>query len=168
MKKLILGLLISGLASQAYAQVVQTEQLSEVVVMAANYKYLNESDNKEAAIPVKMLERKVAAFDVQESGFYQDEWGLYTVSFYIPAGKIVAVYDADGKVVRTIERFKDVALPKEVRNALATRFPNWELTDDSYKINYNDRAGASKSYKIKIRNGEKTMRVKMTENGEFL
>lgn len=168
MKKLILGLLISGLASQAYAQVVQTEQLSEVVVMAANYKYLNESDNKEAAIPVKMLERKVAAYDVQESGFYQDDWGLYTVSFYIPDGKIVAVYDADGKVIRTIEHFKDVALPKEVRNALASRFPNWELTGDTYRINYNDRDGAKKNYKIRIRNGEKTMKVKMSESGEFL
>lgn len=168
MKKLILGLLISGLASQAYAQVVQTEQLSEVVVMAANYKYLNESDNKEAAIPVKMLERKVAAYDVQESGFYQDDWGLYTVSFYIPDGKIVAVYDSEGKVVRTIEHFKDVALPKEVRNALATRFPNWELTGDTYRINYNDRDGAKKNYKIRIKNGEKTMKVKMSESGEFL
>lgn len=168
MKKIILGLLISGLASQAYAQVVQTEQLSEVVVMAANYKYLNESDNKVAAIPVKMLERKVAAYDVQESGFYQDDWGLYTVSFYIPDGKIVAVYDADGKVVRTIEHFKDVALPKEVRNALATRFPNWELTGDTYRINYNDRDGTKKNYKIRIKNGEKTMKVKMSESGEFL
>jgi hypothetical protein len=115
-----------------------------------------------------MLERKVASYDVQESGFYQDEWGLYTVSFYIPDGKIVAVYDADGKVVRTIEHFKDVALPVAVRNALVTRFPNWELTGDTYRINYKDSDGAKRNYKIKIRYGEKTMRVKMTEDGEFL
>lgn len=168
MKRILIGILSLGLASPSFAQEIQTEQLSEVVVMAANYKYLNQTDNMEAAIPVKMLERKAASFDAEEAGFYQDDWGLYTVSFYIPDGKIVAVYDADGKIIRTIERYKDIALPPAVRNAIATRFPNWELSGDSYKVNYEEEEGPEKTYKVKLKNGEKTMRVKLTESGEFL
>lgn len=168
MKKMLIGLLVFGLASQMNAQEIMTEQLSEVVVMAVNYKYLNQVDNQEAAIPVKMLERKAAAFDVTESDFYQDDYDYYTVSFYIPEGKIVAVYDSEGKVMRTVERFKDIALPTAVRNALAERFPNWELAGDAYRVNYDESKGAKKTYKVKLKNGDKVMRAKLTEDGEFL
>jgi hypothetical protein len=168
MKRILVGLITLGLASQAYAQEIQTEELSEVVVSPVNYKYLNETDNMEAAIPVQMLQRKVASYDVEESGFYQDDWGLYTVSFFIPDGKIVAVYDKNGKVVRTIEHFKDVALPPAVRNAIVQRFPNWTLAEDSYRVTYGDKKAPKKSYKVTIKNGEKTMKVKVTDEGEFL
>ena len=168
MKRFLIGLITIGLASQAFAQEIKTEELSEVVVSPVNYKYLNETDNMEAAIPVQMLQRKVASYNVEESDFYQDDWGLYTVSFFIPDGKIVAVYDEDGKVVRTIEHFEDIALPPAVRTAIVERFPNWELAEDSYRVTYSDQKAPRKTYKVKIKNGEKTMRVKLTDTGEFL
>lgn len=168
MKALMSGLIILGLATQLHAQVIKTEQLSEVIVEAVNYKYLNQLDNSEAAIPVQMLERKVAAYDVRSQDYYSDDFDYYSVSFFIPEGKIVAVYNPDGEVMRTIERFKDVALPVAVRNSLNKRFPNWALAGDSYKVNYHQSKGVKKSYKIKLTNGDKTMRVKMTEDGQFL
>ena len=168
MKKIIIGLLFLGLTSQVFAQITEVEQLSEVVVTAVNYKYLNAMDNTEAAIPVQMLERKVAAFNVQEQDYYIDDYDFYTVQFFIPDGKIVAVYDAEGKVMRTIEKFKDIKLPKAVSSALAERFPNWELLSDVYRVTYSESKGATKTYKLKLQNGDKTMRVKMSDTGEFL
>lgn len=168
MKKFIIGLLVLGLTSQAFAQITEVEELTEVVVTAVNYKYLNAMDNTEAAIPVQMLERKVAAFNVQEQDYYTDEFDFYTVSFFIPDGKIVAVYDGEGQVMRTIEKFKDIKLPMAVNKALAERFPNWELVSDVYRVTYSESKGASKTYKLKLQNGDKTMRVKMSDAGEFL
>ncbi len=168
MKKVLLGLLTLVLAIPATAQVIKTEQLSEVVVEAVNYRYLNQLDNSQAAIPVKMLERKVAAYDVTQQDFYEDDFEYYTVNFIIPEGKIVAAYDPQGKIIRTIERFEDIALPAAVRNSLAKRFPNWKVTKDVYKVNYHQTKGVDKTYKIKLVNGDKTMRVKMTDDGKFL
>ena len=108
MKKFIVGLLVLGLTSPLLAQVPKVEELSEVVVTAVNYKYLNATDSKEVAIPVQMLERKVAAFNLEDAEFYQDDSDFYYVSFYIPEGKIVAAYNPDGEILRTIERFEDV------------------------------------------------------------
>lgn len=168
MKKIIVGLFVLGLTSQLFSQVTKVEQLSEVVVTAVNYKYLNAVDNTEAAIPVQMLERKAAAFNVQEQEYYIDDYDYYTVSFYIPEGKIVAVYDADGKIMRTIEKFDDVKLPAAVNKAVTERFPNWELVSDMYRVTYSESKGANKTYKLKLKNGDKTMRVKINELGEFL
>ena len=168
MKKLILGLFIFGLTTQVFAQVTKVEQLSEVVVTAVNYKYLNQTDNKDAAVPVKLLERKAAAYDIQAQDFYQDDFDYYTVSFHIPDGKLVAVYNPEGKILRTIEKYNDIRLPEAVSQSLTDRFPNWVATSDVYRIVYREDRGAKKVYKLKLKNGDKTMRVKMNEDGEYL
>lgn len=168
MKKFILSLLVIGLTSQVYSQITKVEELSEVVVTAVNYKYLNQTDNKEAAVPVQMLQRKVAAYDVTTKDYYQDDYEYYTVEFYIPDGKIVAAYDPDGKILRTIEKFNNIKLPTAVSEALLDRFPNWTVASDVYRVTYTEEMGAKKVYKLKLENGDKEMKIKMNEDGEFL
>ena len=168
MKKFIIGLFVIGLTSQVFAQVTKVEKLSNVTVTAINYKYLNAIDSKEVAIPVKMLERKAAAYNVEDSEFYTDDFVYYTISFVIPEGKIVAVYNDEGEVIRTIERFENVKLPTAVRDAVAERFPQWTIVKDAYRVSYVKDKGAKKSYKLKLKNGDKTMRVKIDDAGEFL
>lgn len=168
MKKLLFSIVALTLVGQAFAQDPELIELSEVVITPINYKYLNQTDSKDAAIPVKMLQRKVATFDIQEQDYYTDDFDFYKVSFYIPDGKIVAVYDPEGNVLRTIEKFENVALPDAVGKAVLDRFPNWEVVSDIYRVTFNDKKGANKTYKLKLQNGDKFMKVKLTENGEFL
>ncbi len=169
MKKVLFGLLAIGLTTQAYSQIVKTEELSEVTVVATNYKYLNSVNSEEvASIPVEMLERKVAAFDYKSSDFYSDEFDRYNITFYIPEGKILAAYDRDGKLLRTVERFKDVNVPTAVKKAVMDRFPEWTISKDVYRVNYNDKKGAEKTYKLHLENDDKTLKIKTDEKGNFL
>jgi len=69
MRKLIIGLLVFGLTTQSFAQITKTEHLSEVVIVATNYKYFNQTGQTEIAIPVKQLQRKVATYDIKTSDF---------------------------------------------------------------------------------------------------
>ena len=168
MKKLLLGLLVLGFTAQLHAQVVNDGMLPEVEVRATNYKYLNSIDNTEAAVSVQLLEDMVAKFDVRSSEFYEDGSDFYRVYFYIPEGKIVAAYDRDGKILYTIEKFTNVALPNDVAASIAERFPGWSIAKDVYKVNYDVKLGAQKQYKIVLENGKKTIRVKVDEDGSFL
>ncbi len=127
MKKIVLGLLAIGLTTQAYTQIIKTEVLSEVTVYATNYKYLHNVNTEEvASVSVELLERKVAAFNVKGSEYYQDDWGVYNINFYIPDGHILAAYDNDGKLLRTAERFKDINLPMAVKKAVLGSFSRME------------------------------------------
>ena len=169
MKKLVFTILIIGIIFPSAAQIVRTEQLSEVTVYATNYKYLNSVGSEEpAAIPVTLLERKVAAFDLTDSDFYNDEYDLYRISFYIPEGKILAAYDSNGKILRTVERYENVALPISVRDAVAERFPGWIVSKDIYAVTFHQEKGVSKTYKLVLVNGDKKLRVKLDETGAFL
>ena len=168
MKKLLLGLLAIGLSAQFYAQVINDGMLPEVEVRATNYKYLNSIDNTEAAVSVKLLEDMVAKFDVRSSEFYEDGSDFYKVYFYIPDGKVVAAYDKDGKILYTIEKFNNVALPNNVASSVAERFPGWKIAKDVYKVNYDVNTGSNKQYKIVLENGKKRIRVKVDDDGVFL
>ena len=168
MKRLIFGLLLICFTIPMMSQETKTEQLSEVVISPVNYKYLDKVNNKEAPIPVRLLEKEAANYDVLEGDLYMDEFNFYTVSFYIPEGKLVAVYNPEGEIIRTIERFKNVNVPSAVKTSLRERFPNWEVIKDVYLVTYNEKDGAVKRYKFKLKNGEKVVRVKMNENGDFL
>lgn len=168
MRKLLLGLLALGLTSQFYAQVVNDGMLPEVEVRATNYKYLNSVDNSEAAVSVKLLEDMAAKFDVRSSEFYEDGSDFYRVYFFIPDGKVVAAYDRDGKIIYTIEKFKNVALPENIASSIADRFPGWKIAKDVYKVNYDVKDGTKKQYKVVLENGNKTIRVKLDGDGVFL
>ncbi len=167
MKRLIIGILMIFFTLPLISQ-VQTEELTEVVVTPVNYRYLDRVNNKDAPIPVQLLEKEAANYDVNAHDLFTDEYNYYTVSFYIPEGKLVAVYNPEGEIIRTIERFKNINVPKVVKTSLRERFPNWEVIKDVYLVTYSEKYGAVKSYKFKLKNGEKVVRVKMNENGEFL
>lgn len=168
MKKILLGFLVLGLTTQVYAQVVKEELLSEVIVVATNYKYLNDVNRTVESVPVKLLQDKVATYDLKNSELYQDEYDTYEVSFFIPEGRILAAYDKDGNIIRTVEKFQDIALPNEVSTAVAKRFPGWTISKDVYLVHYNDKSGATKKYKLTLENGDKRMKVKTDEKGNFI
>lgn len=166
---MLFGLLTFGLIIPMQSQITKTEELSEVVVYATNYKYLNSLETEEeVSVPVELLRKKVASFDLKESEFYQDDYGVYQINFYIPEGRILAAYDKDGKIIRTAEKFKNINLPVAVREAIYKRFPGWTITKDLYLVRYHEGNDVKKRYKLKLENGNKVLRVKVDEKGEFL
>lgn len=158
------GALLLGFAIPSIAQ----KELPEVIVTAVKYKYLSAVTNKELPQPVRLLERRAAEFDIKNSEYYDDEYDEYSVSFYIPQGYILASYDKDGKVLRTAEKFTNVAVPKTVAQAVANRFPGWGIAEDVYLVTYQQEKGATKTWKVLLKNGDRRLRVKINEKGEFI
>jgi hypothetical protein len=173
MRKILLGLLLFSLSIPSYNQVVKQSQLPEVIVNFVNYKYISQvgSEDPDSSMNVKLLEREVANYDIKNSDLYQlyqDEYDLYSVSFYIPDGRIVAAYDKNGKVLRTIEKFKNIKLPSTVLESVRGRYPGWILAKDVYRVYYHNEKGAFKEYKIILKKEDKRLKIKVNENGEIL
>lgn len=160
-------LLIAALCTSGYVK-AQEITLPEITVVARNYKYLRSVDNKEAAQPVKLLERKAAGFDVKNSEFYEEDYANYYITFFLPEGYILATYDQDGRLLQTAEKFKNITLPPAVKNAVVKRYPNWSISKDIFLVKYENTTGANKVYKMILKNGKKQLRVKTDDKGEFL
>lgn len=148
----------------------QTIELPQTII-SLNYKYLESQESKTMPLQVKNLEAEVLNYNHKEelSELYDDEYDTYSVSFYVPKGKIVAAYDKNGKIIRTIEKYNNVRLPLEVMQAVSKRFPNWGIIEDVYLVKYHcDEDSLKHEYKIKIKNEDQTLMVKTDENGLFL
>lgn len=161
---LSLGVFIFGFTLQSLAQIV----LPEVKIVGTNYKYLKSVDDPQSAQPVQRLQREAATYDLKNSEFYEDEYDTYFISFYIPEGSILAVYDKDAKLIRTAEKYKNIKLPTEVAQAVVKKYPQWNIAKDVYLVNYYDTNDVKKTYKLVLENGNKRIRVKINEKGEFL
>lgn len=166
LKIVFVAVFILDHSAQTFAQII----LPEIVVTASNYKYLNAVGPEEAAKPVNMLEEYAAAYDLKGAEFYEDVYDNYFVSFFIPDGKILAAYDKDGKLLRTAEKYKDIGVPQHIKQVVAKKYPGWKIAKDVYLVNYYAKEGGitTKLYKILLENGDKRMRIKINDKGEFL
>lgn len=168
MKKLI-KMLIAAIFFLGFNNIMARAQelLPEVVVRSVNYKYIKSVIDTTAAETVKNLQKMAASYDIKNSEYYDDEYESYSVSLYIPQGQILAVYDSDGKLLRTAERFKNVSLPPAVRNAVNARYPDWIIARDVYIVNYTEEGMNKKMYKMLLQNGDERKRIKTDEKGNF-
>jgi predicted nucleic acid-binding protein len=165
MKKLILSLLLVGWATQMFSQITK---LSEVAI-TVNYKYLNAVNTEDLAESVNTLHEEVAFYDIKTSELYSDEYDEYFVTFFIPEGKILAAYDKDGFLIRTVEKFKNIKLPMAIIETIAQKYPKWHMAKDIYKVNYHKDNGVTKmQYKVRLENGKKSFNIKIDEDGNFM
>ena len=166
MKKLMFGLLVFGLATQfMFSQVFDLPEVN----VAVNYKYLDAISSAEVPALVKQLEEEVAYFNFKESDFYNEKDDTFSVAFYIPEGKILAIYNKDGEIVSTRERFINIKLPRQIMRSIIKNYSDWTVVGDTYKVNYNGKNGnINKQYKVKLKNEKDTKVVKLTENGDIL
>jgi len=178
MKNLIFGFLILGLTigsakdnSKEVELIVEDIEvvLEDVEVVGVNYNYLNAIGYRDAAEPVKLLEQKVASFDLKNSDINTGEKQNYNVSFEIPEGKISAVFDNEGEIISTTEMFTDISLPLVVSNAIVEKYPGWKITGDVYIATYVKDGELNKTYNLFIEktNIGKTV-IKTDESGNFL
>ena len=160
------GLFVFGLTIQSFAQIVE---LPEVEIVAVNYKYLDNVNEPNAAEPVKLLQREVAASDLKSSEYYEDQYDDYFISFYIPQGKILASYDKEGNILRTVEKYKNIALPNAVAESVVKNYSGWTIAENAYLVNYHDKKGVTKKeYKILLEKDSRRMWIKTDENGNML
>jgi hypothetical protein len=167
MKKKLIWLVFLGLTIQTFAQ-VRPEVLPEIEVLGINYKYISAINENEPSILIKELHKKGGKFDLTNSDTFSDAYNDYYYTFKIPEGKILASYDSKGLFIKTVERFKNIRLPIEVRKTIMMEYPDWNLDENFYYINYHPKKGVNKKYKLILsKNGERK-RVLINADGNFL
>lgn len=168
---IILCLLLFSKTTQLFSQV---NKLPEIEITSVNYKYIHSIATEDITeLTVRILEEKAALYDPKDYINYNDDYNIYAVRFSMPDGLIQAIYDENGKIIKTTEKFKNVKLPKTIQNAIAKQFPNWSLVKNVYQVSYYDSDCDNsdltrKDYKLKLKNGKEVVIVKTDEMGNFL
>ena len=170
MKKLVTFLVIIGLTNLTYAQnndVAEIESsnlnYSSLKVKSINSKYLNKmNDGFNSDI------QKVSEYDITKSDGYDGRNKPFKVNFLTTKGSIEAIYDANGIILSTREKYKDVSLPVSVRHTAFKMYPYWKISSNVYSISYNINRDVIKTYKLKLTKGNKKVTLLLDASGNKL
>ena len=178
MKNFIIGLLVLGLTNLSVAQnksLIQGELLPavtvvpEATVMPLNIAYISNVMDDNAPLMVKKLEKTVANYKVSEHpDYYIDDIYSFNVIFQESDAQVIATYDEDGKILKSFERFENIALPKDILRAVTTKYPGWNFEANTYLVRYFSGKEARKYYTIKLLNNDNKVNLKIDPSGKIL
>jgi len=190
MKNLVIGLLVIGLTSLGYSQnskielaelerednnsialnrgTTATSINKDVAATSLNVSYLNEVKEETMSKHIKSLEDRVSKWDVMESPGFDGRSQSFKVIFKATKGSIIATYDNNGKVLTTLERFKDIKLPRPVIISVLKKYPNWTFWKNSYFVSYHSDKGAQKVYRVQVRKDNMKKSLKIDSDGNII
>jgi len=168
MKNYLIGLFVLGFTSLGFSQTTKEIVLSDIDVTPINLTYLNEVQDKNTPLRAKKLENKAARFDITELPIFNKAFEAYEVAFHQTKGKIIATYDSNGRILSSFEKFDNITLPANVRDALLTAYPGWAIHKDMYLVSYYHNKEVKKTYKVQIRKDNLRRNLKMDIEGNFM
>ncbi|MDT0676920.1 hypothetical protein [Autumnicola musiva] len=171
MKKAIVFLMLTVLFTSAQSQIIELEEtevkLNSVPLISNVNSKTNEFIIKEgytSQFHENALEFVKKNFDVQEfiENSRHNNSTSYEVAFRSPKGFLQATYNEEGEMVNSYQKFKDIALPYEIRNRIYPDFRGWTITKNSFvargKMDKIDKS----FYKIKLERGNEKERIKLS------
>ncbi|WP_051254111.1 hypothetical protein [Arenibacter latericius] len=132
-----------------------------------NLVYHNMVNNESTPEFVQNLQNEVANYNVTEDPDFDGDYDNFKVIFSQTNGRIIATYDANGKVISTIEKFKNVTPPNSVRNEIFKQYPDWIIQKDIYRVTYFKDKGVKKTYQVQVHNGNNKKNLRIAYAGEI-
>lgn len=85
----------------------------------------------------------------------------YLVTFTSGNGYLSADFDADGNLVKTFQKFKDIVLPLDVRREVYMQNKGWTMVSNKYTASGNGDLLEREQYRIKLENGSQKRTMKL-------
>ncbi len=176
MKTLILCLLLVGFISTGHSQIVLGESRVDYTPYSLKVDPLTNS------ITVMVKEDRVGEFQKDPLAFIQDKFNIhkfiaenqeydfdgYNVYFKTNKGLVKANYDNGGEMVSTYQRFKNIALPDDVKLEILRKYRNSQVLKNTHIVTSKGWMIDKELYKVKIQDGDRVRRLRFDRNTQGL
>lgn len=150
----VLAILTFGIISAQEVPVV----LEDVVVSAKNERFLNLVQDENTPEYARQMEAIAARYDFEPVNYKLTHLNNITetdcvVEFFTNKGYMYAVYDEEGDISLCSERYKNISLPKSIRDQVYKENQGWLIDKNQYKSVFKDDQVIKKEYKMHLKNG---------------
>lgn len=171
-KSMLLSLVLLGFCNIVNAQRPETSisyvNLDEIILSPIkNVTYYNAVHDSYAAKGVINLETAAASYDISSSDLY-GKYESYLFIFKNHLGKIMAIYDNEGELVKSVEKFENIQLSEKVRLSLLSEYPGWRLNSTVFKVKYANNKDVERVYHLQIVKDDKKLNLKVNCDGDVL
>lgn len=162
---LFLGLMLPCFSQEKDEGEIDIKELPSVVIRRVGTDFSIYIPDKNPDMNVRKLQEAFIAYDVGKNRQGEE---MYLVVFSTENNSLAATYNEKGKLIRVVENYKNVKLPRKVIYSIYKTYPDWTLVND--KFLYTQREGdiIKNQYNVKIQKGKKVMQLKVHPNGEII
>ncbi|GAA4325640.1 hypothetical protein GCM10023115_40170 [Pontixanthobacter gangjinensis] len=171
MKTLIFSLLLIAVTSFGHAQEVTQLEEAKVGFGSLDSKITRDGDSfsydVEEAYAGEFSKDAIAFmqanFDIQDfiNATAGEGYTSYIVTFKSGDGFLSADFDKEGNLVKTYQKFQDIALPLDVRREVYMANKGWTMTSNKYIASGKGDILDKEVYKIKLENGNQKRTMKL-------
>ena len=172
MKYALIALFLFGSLVFTYAQNVDPDT-SSVDNNPNNQKQESSSYLRQIQTPLtpkSVSEYQVMAvnYDLGQTYLFDGRDDLFLLAFITQKGQILASYNRIGEVVKTVERFRDIALPSPIVRMGMKNHSGWRVIGTNYYVFYMKDKRPKVIYTLRIADGEKRKKIMMDRDGIIL
>jgi hypothetical protein len=168
MKK-VLSILLFVLPLMEFGQEKQGElssdELPAVVIKNAGDDFSVYLPDKNPDQRVRKLQDKFIGYDL---GKMEDGNHEYLVLFEGNEASLAATYNEKGKLIRVVEKYQNVKLPRAVIFSVYKSYPDWTIVQDKFLYTQKDGDIIKKQYNLTLKKGKQTKKVVVKPNGDLL
>lgn len=143
---------------------LKAEELPAVVIKNAGSDFSVYLPDRNPDSKVRDMQDKFIGYDLGVVDGEQE----YLVMFDAKDARLVATYNENGKLIRVVEKYENVKLPKSVIYSVYKSFPDWTIVQDKFLYTQADGDILKKQYNIKLKKGDKTKNVIIKPNGDVM
>ena len=125
--------------------------------------YLPEIENQDKKI--NYIQNKFIAYNL---GKDLEGYDTFLVFMDIEDASLVATYNEKGKLIKVVEKYDNVKLPKEIVSKVLLEYPNWSIIKDRYSYSQEDGDITRKDYEIILKKDNKVRKIVIAANGDFI
>lgn len=109
------------------------------------------------------LEFMYTNFDIQKfiAQTAKKKYDYYEVTFISKNGSLVAEFDQKGNLMDTQQHFKNVILPRELRENIYNTNKGWSVVSAIYQANTKGEIIQNATYKVSLVNGDQHKKLKL-------
>ncbi|SHI92996.1 hypothetical protein SAMN05444363_2148 [Flavobacterium terrae] len=174
-KNVIMKLILSVIALVSFAfvssaQSIQDEdfiadELPAVVIKNAGKDFSVYLPDRNPDTKVRQMQDKFVGYNIGKDYEGHDE---YLVFFDAEEASLMATYNDTGKLVRVVEKYDNVKLPRSVIFSVYKSFPGWVIVKDKFLYTQADGDVLKKQYNLKIKKDRDVKRLVVNPNGEIV
>lgn len=130
--------------------------------------YLREIQSPLTPKAVTAYQVMAVEYDVAQSDLFDGRDALFLVIFRTQKGSIEASYDWTGEVVETIERFRNLVLPRKVLLSGMKDHSGWRVVGTNYYVYYVKNRRTRILYSLQIADGKKRKKILLDKDGAII
>ncbi|MEZ5039773.1 MAG: hypothetical protein R2828_07775 [Saprospiraceae bacterium] len=172
MKKLIVLVMVCAFVTLTNAQdalfyaKVKKEEIPANLLTAIEHDFPEGSILELKALPVEIIDGHW--FVDVERNVTGKNYDTYVIKMHTSNGEIDATYDANGSLIYTTERLKEVALPLPLRKTIGRDFPGWAVSDDKALITHYIDGKQNAHYFVNLTKDGNLERIVLDGSGNLL